>query len=440
MNSALGTIKILCGYDKSIMLKRVSQSPDILPSMRKTKQADTDGYRKMSKLNLASGDSSYNIPRVAKFSLDYDFIRKMRNRQAPWSGKDKEDVLAALVYYRTYSRGNEPWWHCVKRIVEGAYTIQVRHYMGMSLHWDVKKAQRSAQEMYRRMFDMKFLPPGRGLWVMGTPIIEERGLAAALNNCSFVSTKDMDKNPTRPFTFLMDGSMLGVGTGGDTKGAGKCKIYQPGNKEEVYVVPDSREGWVKSVEILLNSYMRPNKSRVVFDYNEIRKEGVPLKTFGGVSSGPGPLVELHDKLHETLARYIGGTLDSRGIVDIFNLIGVCVVSGNIRRTAEICFGEPGDEDFLDLKNYEKNPDRAAYGWTSNNSVFANAETNYDEIAKRIHLNGEPGVAWLDNMRKYSRMCDPPDNKDYRVMGGNPCLNVWGRKASCRVTTITSLLA
>ena len=31
------------------------------------------------------------------------------------------------------------------------------------------------------------------------------------------------------------------------------------------------------------------------------------------------------------------------------------------------------------------------------------------------------VWWLDNMRHYSRMKNGGDNKDHRVMGGNPCL-------------------
>ena len=29
--------------------------------------------------------------------------------------------------------------------------------------------------MYERIFTMKFLPPGRGLWAMGTPITEDKG-------------------------------------------------------------------------------------------------------------------------------------------------------------------------------------------------------------------------------------------------------------------------
>jgi adenosylcobalamin-dependent ribonucleoside-triphosphate reductase len=47
--------------------------------------------------------------------------------------------------------------------------------------------------------------------------------------------------------------------------------------------------------------------------------------------------------------------------------------------------------------------------------------DYTEVAKRIVDNGEPGLAWLDNMRHYSRMKNGGDDKDHRVMGGNPCL-------------------
>ena len=47
--------------------------------------------------------------------------------------------------------------------------------------------------------------------------------------------------------------------------------------------------------------------------------------------------------------------------------------------------------------------------------------DYTEASKRIVDNGEPGLAWLENMRHYSRMKNGGDNKDHRVMGGNPCL-------------------
>jgi ribonucleoside-triphosphate reductase len=91
------------------------------------------------------------------------------------------------------------------------------------------------------------------------------------------------------------------------------------------------------------------------------------------------------------------------------------------RTAEIAFGEFDDEEFINLKNYDVNPQRAPWSWTSNNSIFAKIGMDYSEVAKRIQLNGEPGLAWLDNMQQYSRMDGVIDNKDHRVRGANPCM-------------------
>ena len=260
---------------------------------------------------------------------------------------------------------------------------------------------------------------------MGTPVVHKKNLSAALNNCAFVSTEDMESNPTRPFEFLMDASMLGVGVGFDTKGRGKVSVLGPNDETPIkYVIDDTREGWVESVSMELKSYFGVKgvkQPRVEFDYSAIRPEGLPLKTFGGVSSGPGPLKDLHKSIAEVLDKRIGKTLDSRSIVDLFNLIGKCVVSGNVRRSAEIAFGEADDDEFLDLKNYEKNPDRMAYGWSSNNSVFAQIGMDYTNIANRLRDNGEPGLAWLENMQKFGRMADGPNWKDRRVKGGNPCL-------------------
>lgn len=47
--------------------------------------------------------------------------------------------------------------------------------------------------------------------------------------------------------------------------------------------------------------------------------------------------------------------------------------------------------------------------------------DYSTIADKIRLNGEPGLCWLDNMRAYGRMCEPPNHRDARAAGGNPCL-------------------
>jgi adenosylcobalamin-dependent ribonucleoside-triphosphate reductase len=360
---------------------------------------------------------------MEKFTLSEKFLNKYKRKKPPFGFNG----LGELVYMRTYSRikedgKNEKWWETVKRVVEGTYSMQMNHIESYLLGWNPWQAQKSAQDMYERIFNMKFLPPGRGLWAMGTPITEEKGLYAALNNCAFVSTKTLKEDYSKPFCFLMDASMLGVGVGFDTKGAGEILIKAPNSNREVEIfqIPDTREGWVESLRLLLESYFH-GTAEIQFDYTKIRLAGEPIKGFGGVSSGPEPLKEVHEDIRKVLDTNSGEPISITTIVDIMNLIGKCVVAGNVRRTAEIVFGDPNSEEYLDLKNYQVNPHRDQYGWTSNNSIFAELGMDYTEVSKRITDNGEPGLAWLENMRHYSRMKNGGDDKDHRAMGGNPCL-------------------
>ena len=360
---------------------------------------------------------------MEKFQLSENFINKFKRKKPPFGFNG----LGELVYMRTYSRikedgKNERWWETVQRVVEGTYSMQKKWIESHELGWNAWQAQKSAQDMYERIFTMKFLPPGRGLWAMGTPITEDKGLYAALNNCAFVSTKTIKEDYSKPFCFLMDASMLGVGVGFDTKGAGEIivKGIDKGRDEQLFEIPDTREGWVESLKLLLESYFHGTAS-MKFDYSKIRGAGEPISGFGGVASGYEPLEEVHEDIRKVLEKNSGEPITITTIVDIMNLIGKCVVAGNVRRTAEIVFGEPDNEEYLDLKNYEVNPHRDQYGWTSNNSIFAELGMDYTEAAKRIVDNGEPGFAWLDNMRKYSRMKNGGDDKDHRAMGGNPCL-------------------
>jgi len=358
-----------------------------------------------------------------KFSLSDNFMDGYKRKKAPFGFNG----LGELVYMRTYSRikedgKNEMWWETCQRVVEGTYNMQKKHIERYDLGWNAWQAQRSAQEMYDRIFNMKFLPPGRGLWSMGTALTEEKGLYAALNNCAFVSTQNLKDDLSKPFTFLMDASMVGVGVGFDTKGADSFVIRGPKSDRtnDLYVIPDSREGWVESLRRLLDSYFL-GVAPVEFDYTLIRGEGEPIKGFGGVSSGSGPLKEVHDTVSEALDKNVGSPITITTIVDIMNLIGKCVVAGNVRRTAEIVFGDSESEEYINLKNYKKNPHRESYGWTSNNSIFAELGMDYTKASERINDNGEPGFAWLENMQDYSRMRNGKDGKDHRVLGGNPCL-------------------
>jgi adenosylcobalamin-dependent ribonucleoside-triphosphate reductase len=234
-------------------------------------------------------------------------------------------------------------------------------------------------------------------------------------------------NPAKPFAFLMEASMLGVGVGFDDLGADKdFTIYEP-QGEETYVIPDTREGWQESTVALINSFLKENQKSITFDYSEIRPYGAPIATFGGTASGPDPLVLLHNVIRKMFTGRAGGKLTRTDIADIGNLIGRCVVSGNVRRSAELLIGRIDDEDFLNLKNSEVFPERNSYdpenpgwGWMSNNSVVAEVGTDFSPIVDGIIRNGEPGVLWMDVSRQYGRLIDPPNNKDHRIMGYNPC--------------------
>jgi len=361
------------------------------------------------------------------FRLADDFVASYKDKQPPFGYRDAAgNSVGEITFLRTYSRlkedgTKETWAEVCERVINGMYSLQKDHAKINRLPWSDAKAAASAKEAFQRLFELKWTPPGRGLWVMGTPLVNEQRNSAALQNCAFVSTGSMTRtDPAKPFAFLMEASMLGVGVGFDDKGADKdFAIYDP-QETYTYEIPDTREGWVESTASLLNAYLKPDTKKPIFDYSVIRPAGAPIKTFGGTAAGHEPLEKLHNHINEMFAGRSGQKLTRTDIADIGNMIGVCVVSGNVRRSAELLMGRLDDENFLNLKNYDVNPQRGAYGWMSNNSVEVSVGQDLTPILDGIARNGEPGVIWMDVSRQYGRLADPINNKDWRIAGYNPC--------------------
>lgn len=350
------------------------------------------------------------------FKLDEKFVKKYKGKQPNWGS------LGYVTYKRTYARiiekedRKEEFWETIRRVVEGCYSIQKEHCIKLSLPWSDEKAQRSAQKMFEKIWQFKFSPPGRGLWMMGTDFIARHG-SMALNNCGFASTEDIDRKHSKAFCFVMDSLMLGVGTGFDTKGAGKIKIKKPQEGNFDFQIPDSREGWVEALKLTLEAYFL-GKQIPKYDLSLIRLSGEPIHGFGGIASGPSPLKQMLEDIRKILDSRVGQLITSVDIVDIMNLIGRCVVAGNVRRSAEIALGDPTDLEFVTCKQDEEM--LYSHRWASNNSVFAVKGLDYSFIADQIMVNGEPGIFWLDNARAYGRMGDPPNYKDKKAAGVNPC--------------------
>lgn len=389
------------------------------------------------------------------FRLPDDFVDQYADRKPNW-GFDigADNSLAELTFITKYSRklpdGTKERWHdTVRRCIEGMYSLLKDHCKENRTPWNETKAQRSAQDAFERMYTFKWLPPGRGMWMMGTAFVHEEKNSAPLQNCAFVSTEKISSRSvyeaTLPFVRLMEMSMHGIGVGFDSKGSGKLTIHEPTDETFLYVVEDSREGWVESVAVLLESYFFENRPTVIFDYTKVRPAGAPLVRFGGVAAGPDPLIDLHEAIRAMFDGRVGEKITKLDIGDIMNLEGKCVVAGSNRRSAEIWLDEPNDKEFINAKNYLANPERmgvvlsqdghtimtdekgswirtetGGWGQLSNNSVFARVGGNYDNLVENIMVNGEPGLFYLDLARSHGRLADPPNNRDYRVVGVNPC--------------------
>ena len=358
---------------------------------------------------------------IRRFKLSEAFIEPYKTREVPWG------PLGYVTFKRTYARrlsefepdatGTEEWWQTCRRVIDAMFDMQKQHVYFLGLEWNDSKAQATAKDAYDRLFNLKWTPPGRGLWMMGTKFVEER-TAAGLFNCAFRSTRDIATKGGYLFAWMMDALMVGIGVGFDTEGAGTITIKEPKYTNDTLVIDDSREGWVDSVHVLLDGFFLGGKVPR-FDYSAIRGAGEPIHGFGGTSSGHGPLLELHNNLTSLFSEKIGEDISSVDIVDTENLIGRCVVAGNVRRSAALAMGLHNDFEYLGMKNDQEK--LYHHRWGSNNSFNAIVGMDYTWHAEQSQKNGEPGYIWLNNARTRGRFKDPKRYDDMNVAGFNPCV-------------------
>jgi len=186
--------------------------------------------------------------------------------------------------------------------------------------------------------------------------------------------------------------------------ARRAKVIRKDANDADFIVPDSREGWVRLLEKTLEAHFITGKG---FSYSTvcIRGAGTTIKGFGGVSSGPEPLAKGIAQISEVLNSRAGKKVRPLDCLDVMNILGSIVVSGNVRRSAQIAIGDMDDLQFLNAKRWDLGniPNWRAM---SNNSVVCNDFNALPEqFWEGYNGNGEP--YGLINLKKID--CSDNDN-------------------------------
>jgi ribonucleoside-triphosphate reductase len=318
--------------------------------------------------------------------------------------------LARVVYARTYSRRDsgvqERWEDTVERAVRG-------NVAGRNV------PESEVKELLQFAKDRKAGFAGRGYWFSGSPAHSRIG-GAALNNCWYLNASDWEH-----YVYAQDLLMLGGGVGFSvehrfTSKLPKVKkgvvIEHKGTKDADYIVPDSREGWCELTHRVLESYFVSGKS---FSYSTVclRGYGERIAGFGGVASGPIPLIEFIGTVSGVLRSREGLHLRPIDAADIMTATGQMVVAGNVRRSAIIIIGDCWDKEYLKVKRWDLGP-IPKHRARANYSIVLDDIEDVHPLFWKTYEFGEPiGIVNRRNIRKYGRMGEL--RKD-TAEGVNPC--------------------
>jgi len=333
-----------------------------------------------------------------------------------WNYNDWSN-LAKVVYKRTYARELNKGGEILEDWTDTAY----RTISGNLKLVDEKFIEENEQEeIFNLYMQRKMTAAGRGLWISGTDFVDEVG-GAALNNCWFLTASDW-----RNYVMAQDLLMLGGGVGMSVEHRFISKlpevkdcditIEHKNTNDADFIVPDSREGWCKLTEKILESYFETGES---FSYSTVclRGAGEKIKGFGGTASGPLPLIAFVKNLSTLLDSRRGRHIRPIDGADILCAIASMVVAGNVRRSALMILGDCWDKEFLTIKRWDLG-EVPSYRHKANFSVVA---SEYDDLHPYFwdsYNLGEPiGIFNRKNAQKYGRM---GEEKPDKCIGVNPC--------------------
>ncbi|MBI2617974.1 ribonucleoside-triphosphate reductase [Candidatus Kaiserbacteria bacterium] len=350
-------------------------------------------------------------------------VKKLSEESAKYF---KGNDLGYFVYLRSYARWvgeegrRETWIETVDR-----YISFMKENLGTKL------TAKEYTEIREAVLKQEVMPSMRLMQFAGDAA---RKCNVCAYNCSYIA-------PTRLEDFAeilyLSSKGTGVGFGVESWNIGQLPQIKPqtGKKLEVFVVPDSAEGWADALLHGLRAWF--DGKDVSFDYSNVRPAGSRLKTMGGKASGPEPLRQLLNFARERVLSRQGRRLRNIDAHDIICKIGEAIVSGGVRRSAMISLSDLDDDDVRDAKNGQfwlANPQRSL---ANNSAVYEERPSNLEFMEEWFALmkagTGERGIfnrgslvkqlperrlAYLKN--KYKDNSDEGGQHGINRPGTNPC--------------------
>lgn len=411
-------------------------------------------YKAQRKLLRSTNQTKYQ----GRF-LSSDFITKYKHLPDPFPTE-----LGKFVYYRTYSRPvieekrREFWWETCFRVVEFNIGLELDAMKRQDIEITEKITAdlvTEAEEIYDLMYHLKLFPSGRSLWIGGSKASYLYPLSNF--NCSFV-TIDSLKKFSEIFFVLMLGTGVGLSVEREyirklPKINSKIEIIHksyeasPASARKEYTelrllnnnaieleIGDSKFGWSSAIDLffdILSSKQYVGIEYIFINYNNVRPEGERLKTFGGYASGHNNIKQMFEKISRLFKEKRNAnyqqwqSISPIDALDIATIIAENVVSGGVRRSAEIVFCDADETEVLNAKanlyyqdddgNWIENKltlNRAL----SNNSVIYKKRPTREELHshfEKLKISGEPSFANFEEMKR----------RREDVQGGNPCFEI-----------------
>lgn len=348
--------------------------------------------------------------------------------------------LGEFVYYRSYSKWmkeegrRETWIETVDR-----YVLFMKKNLGNKL-----KAH-EYEEVRDYILKNKAMPSMRLLQFAGKAA-EATNVCAY--NCSFIAPESF-----QDIAEIMYISMCGTGAGWSVESENVQKLpqikVQTGQKLATYIIGDSKEGWADAFSLGMNTWA--NGKDIDFDFSKLRPAGARLMTMGGKSSGPDPLRRLLGFTRKKMLSKQGRRLSNLDVHDIICMIGDCVVSGGVRRSAMISLSDLDDNDIRDSKKgqfYLTDPHRSL---ANNSAVYMQKPPVTQFLDEWISLmksgSGERGIFNRGSLAKTlpERRLDYLKQEGYfdaqgkniiGILGTNPCGEIILRsKEFCNLTEV-----